>query len=108
MAVHHFIITADQRDDLMVMNDPNASINPRAIDAANPGVGINLNPRAVGFAVGDDVTLVGKFAAPKRIVAVVPRPSSLSSSIFQPNRSHRRLTMDRPSPLPCGRLGSAR
>ncbi|MBS7703338.1 hypothetical protein [Chelatococcus asaccharovorans] len=68
MAAHFFIMTAGQRDDLMAMNDPNASINPRAIDAADPGTATNLNPDAVGFAVGDDVSLTGKFAAPKRIV----------------------------------------
>ena len=68
MAAHFFIMTAGQRDDLMAMNDPNASINPRAIDAEDPGTGTNLNPDAVGFAVGDPVTLAGKFAAPKRIV----------------------------------------
>lgn len=69
MAVQNFfIITADQRDDLMAMNNVNASITPRAIDNASPGVGININPDAIGFDAGDAITLVGKFAAPKRIV----------------------------------------
>ncbi|MBX3545602.1 hypothetical protein [Chelatococcus sp.] len=69
MAVQNFfIITAAQRDDLVAMNSPDASINPRAIDNTSPGIGINLNPDATGFEGGDAVDLVGKFAAPKRIV----------------------------------------
>ncbi|CAH1658083.1 conserved hypothetical protein [Hyphomicrobiales bacterium] len=69
MAVQNFfVITADQRDDLIAMNSPDASINPRAIDNSSPGIGININPDATGVDAGEAVTLVGKFAAPKRIV----------------------------------------
>ena len=44
----------------------------------------------------------------KITVASVPLPGSLARLTFQPKRSHSRRTIDRPSPVPCGRLGSAR
>ncbi|TDV29482.1 hypothetical protein N440_0257 [Stenotrophomonas sp. CC22-02] len=44
----------------------------------------------------------------KITVASVPCPGSLARLTFQPKRSHNRRTIDRPSPVPCGRLGSAR
>lgn len=49
-------------------DDSNFQIGTRPVDNANPGVGININPDAVGVAAGDPVGLVGKFIAPKRIV----------------------------------------
>ncbi len=44
----------------------------------------------------------------KITVASVPWPGSLARLTFQPKRSHSRRTIDRPRPVPCGRLGSAR
>ncbi len=43
-------------------------INPRAVDNASPGVGLNLNPDADNFDGGAVVPLAGKFVANKRIV----------------------------------------
>lgn len=69
MAVQNFfILTAADRTAAMVFNTNDVAINPRAIDNASPGVGINLNDAATGFLAGDPVTLTGMFVAPKRIV----------------------------------------
>ena len=67
-----FIITAAQKADLEALNKltslPPVRIDPRAVDATAPGVGLNLNPDADGFDAGEPVTLASKFVAPKRIV----------------------------------------
>lgn len=68
-----FVLTAAQRADAMTYNHPLASINPRAVDNASPGVGINLNDNADGYDPGDVVPLgpvdgVPMYVAPKRIV----------------------------------------
>lgn len=69
MAVQNFfVLTASQRTAVMAFNGSEVAINPRAIDNASPGVGINLNDAATGFLAGDPVTLTGMFVAPKRIV----------------------------------------
>lgn len=64
----YFVITAAQRADLVALNTPDVGIDPRAIDTENPGIGINQCATAVGYAVNDEVTLEGRYAAPKRIV----------------------------------------
>lgn len=63
-----FILTAAQRTAAMAFNNDDVAIDPRAVDNASPGVGLNLNPAATGIAAGAAVALVGKFVAPKRIV----------------------------------------
>mgnify|MGYP000994392336 CR=1 FL=1 len=69
MSVQNYaVITAAQREALMAYNSENVAINPRAIDNAAPGVGININPDAAGVAAGAIVTLAGGYVAPKRIV----------------------------------------
>lgn len=69
MATQNYaIITSAQRTALMAFNGEDVAINPRTVDNAAPGVGININPDAGGVAAGAVVTLVGKFVAPKRIV----------------------------------------
>jgi hypothetical protein len=65
---NYFILTSAQRTAAMAFNDPSASIDPRAIDSATPGSGINLNENADGFAAGAAVTLTDKFVAPVRIM----------------------------------------
>lgn len=65
---NYFIMTSAQRTIVMGFNDPNASIDPRAIDSASPGAGINTNPDAVGWGAGDAIALVGQYVAPVRIV----------------------------------------
>ncbi len=62
------IITSDQRTALMAVNGEDVAVNPRAIDNAAPGIGLNINPDATGVAPGAVVTLAGNFVAPKRIV----------------------------------------
>lgn len=69
MAVENsFILTAEQRTTAMALNGPTAEIDPRAVDAVAPGVGINLNDLATGIAAGAPVALTGMFVAPKRIM----------------------------------------
>jgi hypothetical protein len=68
-----FILTGAERTTAMAFNpdppDGSAEIDPRAIDAVSPGVGINLNPDATDYPDGGEVvTLVGKYVAPRRIV----------------------------------------
>lgn len=62
------IITPDQRTALVAFNGEDVAINPRAIDNAAPGIGLNINPDATGISPGAVVTLAGNFVAPKRIV----------------------------------------
>ncbi len=65
---NYVVITSSQRTALMAYNGEDVAIDPRAVDNATPGVGININPDADGVAACAVVTLVGKFLAPKRIV----------------------------------------
>lgn len=70
MAIQNFfVMTAAQVATAQTLDDNvNAVIDPRAIDNASPGVGINLNNQASGIAAGAAVTLTGAYVAPKRIV----------------------------------------
>lgn len=70
MATQNFVVlTSAQRATAQGLDDDsNFVIDPRAIDNAAPGVGLNINPDADGFDGGDVVTLVGNYVAPKRIV----------------------------------------
>ena len=64
-----FILTADERTAAIAFNTQSAEIDPRAVDNANPGVAINLNPDATNYPDGGEVvTLVGNYVAPRRIV----------------------------------------
>lgn len=65
---NYFILTSAQRAAAMAFNNEDVAIDPRAVDNASPGVGLNLNPNATGVAAGAAVALTGKFVAPKRIV----------------------------------------
>src|SRR5690606_38072545 len=77
---NYFVMSSAQRDTAMSYNNMviGVAIDPRAIDSASPGSGINTNQDAVGYDVGDPIALVGQFVAPVRIVndpeylAVVP------------------------------------
>jgi len=68
------------------------------------------NAVAVAVAVAVAANVKGRTPNTYRYntAACVPRPGSLSSVTFHPNRSHNRRTIDSPSPVPCGRVGSAR
>jgi hypothetical protein len=99
-AQNWFVLTSAQRDAVMAFNTTDYQIDPRAVDAASPGVGLNLNAGADGFAAGAALALVGNYVAPYRIVndpqyiASIPamvtylnqRPSALldSDAIFAP------------------------
>jgi hypothetical protein len=64
-----FVLTAAQRVTALGLDaDLIAEVDPRAIDNASPGVGINLNDNADGIAAGETVSLTGKYILPKRIV----------------------------------------
>lgn len=67
--INFFVLTAAQSTQAMTLDDnANARIEPRAVDNSSPGVGINLNDQASGFAAGATVTLTSRYVAPKRIV----------------------------------------
>lgn len=68
MMQNYFVLTSSQRTAVMAFNGEEVAIDPRAIDSATPGSGINTNQDADGFGVGDAVALTGKFVAPVRIV----------------------------------------
>jgi hypothetical protein len=67
---HYFVLTSAQRTTATGLDNTEAGVGiaPRAIDSATPGNGLNLNDQAVGFAVGDPITLLGKYIAPYRMV----------------------------------------
>lgn len=68
---NYFVLTSAQRTAAMAFNDfvNGVAIDPRAIDSASPGSGINTNELADGYNVGDPITLTGgKYVAPVRIV----------------------------------------
>lgn len=65
---NYFIMTSAQRTTAMALNGVEQQTDPRAVDAASPGVGLNLNGLATGVAAGVAVDLVGKYLAPVRIV----------------------------------------
>lgn len=66
--LNQFVLTAAQRTAAMVFNGDDVAIDPRAVDNASPGVGLNLNDNATSYAPGDPVTLTGMYVAPKAIV----------------------------------------
>lgn len=70
MTIQNFVVlTAAQLAHAQTLDDDaNYQIGTRAIDNANPGIGLNINPDATGFASGAVVTLVGMYVAPKRMV----------------------------------------
>lgn len=65
---NYFVLTSAQRSAAMAFNGEEVAIDPRAIDSASPGSGINTNQDATGFDVGDPITLLGNYVAPVRIV----------------------------------------
>lgn len=60
---HFFVLTATQHTGAIANNpDPMwgiATDGGRIVDSPTPGAGININPTAVGFAVGDEIDLSG-------------------------------------------------
>lgn len=67
---NYFVLTSAQRTTAMSYNNMVAGIavDPRAIDSATPGSGINTNQDATDFDVGDPIPLVGMFTCPVRVV----------------------------------------
>jgi hypothetical protein len=63
-----FVLTAAERTTAMAFPPSPGEIDPRAVDNASPGVGINLNDYAASYDPADPVTLTGTYVAPKRIV----------------------------------------
>lgn len=66
--LNQFILTAAERDEAMGYNVAFTRIDPRPVDNASPGVGINLNDAATDYDPGEVVPLTGMFVAPKNIV----------------------------------------
>lgn len=75
--MNFFVLTSAQRTTAIGYNTGSVAIQPRAIDNATPGVGINLNDEAVSYAPADPVTLTGCYVAPKRIVDDAEQPAGL-------------------------------
>jgi hypothetical protein len=66
--ISFFVLTASQVAKAHSLDSDNiAAIDPRPIDAFSPGTGINTNGSAVGFSIGDTVSISGNYAAPRRI-----------------------------------------
>lgn len=74
MAVINFVVfTSAERATAMQggvgWGGGEVATDPRAIDNASPGIGLNLNPDAANFPAGGEVvSLTGKFVANKRMV----------------------------------------
>lgn len=67
--LNFFVLTAAESAHAKTLDDNNnATIDPRAIDNATPGVGINLNDNALNYIPAAPVVLTATFVAPKRIV----------------------------------------
>jgi len=62
------IVGEEQRAVLMDLNGADVAIEPRAVNATEPGEAVNINPHAEGYMVGDSVTLVDRYVAPRRIL----------------------------------------
>lgn len=66
---NQFILTPAQRAAALGLDaDFVAEVDPRAVDNASPGTGLNLNDNAADYQPGDPVTLTGAFVLPKAIV----------------------------------------
>ena len=65
---NYFILTVAQSVVAMGFNNDEVGVNPRVIDSASPGSGINTNQDAVGFVVGAPITLIGMRVVPVRVV----------------------------------------
>lgn len=67
--INFFVLTGAERATALGLDaDGMAEIDPRAVDNASPGVGINLNDNAGNYDPADPVTLTATYVAPKRIV----------------------------------------
>lgn len=63
------VLTVEQLEHARTLDDDeNYVVGGRAIDATAPGEGHNVNPAAIGFAVGAAVPLVGMYVVPARMV----------------------------------------
>jgi hypothetical protein len=66
--MNFFILNEDQEETARTLHDDDhAAVQGRLMDAADPGVGVNNNPRAEGYAVGAEVALQGNYILPQRI-----------------------------------------
>jgi hypothetical protein len=68
---NYFILTSGERDTALGYNPvppTGYEVDPRLMDNASPGVGINLNDNASNYDPADPVTLTGCYILPKRIV----------------------------------------
>jgi hypothetical protein len=63
-----FVLTEAQKATAESYNGEDVAIVPRVVDNTSPGVGLNLNDNAIGYRLGDPVTLTGKYVAPTRII----------------------------------------
>lgn len=72
-----FILTAAQVSAVKAWNCPTCEIEPRAINNPLAVAAINVGVKAAGIAVGAQLLLAGKFAAPCRIVDDVACPAPM-------------------------------
>lgn len=66
---NHLVLTGAQRTAAMALNNGDIDVDPRAVDGASPGQGLNLNDQASGYAVGAAVTLAGNYVCPSAILS---------------------------------------
>lgn len=64
-----FILTGAEVTAAEAFNTEEIGLGPREIDAASPGVGLNLNPDADDYGPGDPVALTGKFVATQSLLS---------------------------------------
>ncbi len=62
---NYVVLTGAEREELMLFNNEEVAIDPRAIDNASPGLGLNINPDAVDYDPADPITLTGCYVVPK-------------------------------------------
>jgi hypothetical protein len=65
---NYFVLTSAQRTAAMTHNTDDVAVDPRAIDGASPGVGLNLNDNATGYAPGASVALTGNYVTPSAVL----------------------------------------
>lgn len=82
MMMNLFVLTAAQSAQAQTYNSADATIAPRAIDAAVPGVGLNLNDHASGILAGATVALVGRYIAPQRILNDSAYPQAMKTFLL--------------------------
>lgn len=69
MTVQTFcVLTPDQVTAFSAWDNDEVMLGARLMDGSSPGIGLNVNPNATGYAGGAAVTLAGNSVAPITII----------------------------------------